>query len=262
MTTRLTLLGTGTSHGVPMIACDCAVCRSDDPRDRRSRTSAVFSFAGDEGTLRHVLIDTAPELRLQCLACDIRRIDALLYTHHHADHIVGLDDVRRFNHLIGGPMPVYASAFTMERVRRAFEYAFYDDPTYPSAKPQLEPRIIRDPFRLFGRTIVPLEYMHGPLRVLGFRVGAIAYVPDCSAIPPATRERMAGLDVLVLDALRRTPHPTHFTLDQAVAEARRIGARRTIFTHMAHELGHAATNADLPPGMELGYDGMVLESET
>jgi phosphoribosyl 1,2-cyclic phosphate phosphodiesterase len=253
---RLTILGSGTSHGIPMIACDCPVCTSPDPRDRRTRTSALVSFDG-----RHVLIDTAPELRLQCLAAGVTRVDALLFTHAHADHVVGLDDVRRFNHLARPVLPAYASAATLDTLRRMFDYAFQDDPDYPSAKPRLEARVVTGPFDLFGRRVTPLPYPHGPTEVLGYRIGNIAYCPDCSGIPDEIRPQLASLDVLVLDALRRRPHPTHFNLEQALAEARRIGARRTYFTHIAHELGHAAASTELPPGVELAWDGLICESD-
>lgn len=256
MSLSITILGSGTSHGVPMIACDCPVCTSDDPRDRRTRCSAVISFDG-----RHVLIDTSPELRLQAIACGVRRIDAVLYTHHHADHVVGLDDLRRFNWLAGGALPVYGGDATLTRVEQMFPYAFLEDPEYPSAKPLLSPRRIGEPFELFGRVVTPIPYMHGPLPVFGFRIGGIAYCPDCSLMPDDARRLLRDLDVLVLDALRRRPHPTHFNLEQAVEEARRIGAQRTCFTHIAHELKHAETNAILPRGMELAYDGLVVEVE-
>lgn len=238
-----------------MIGCDCAVCTSKDPRDRRTRTSAVFELPGG-----NVLIDTGPELRLQCVAHGIRRVDAILYTHHHADHVVGLDDVRRFNWLNRAAMPVYGNARTLENLRRMFPYAFVDDPDYPSAKPELRPRVADGPFDVCGARIVPLPYLHGALPVLGFRVGTIAYCPDCSFIPDETRPLLAGLDVLILDALRRRPHPTHFNLEQAVAEAHRLGAKRTYFTHIAHELRHAETEAELPAGMYLAYDGLVCEA--
>lgn len=252
MSIRLTILGSGTSHGIPMIGCDCAVCTSADPRDRRTRASALLSFNG-----RQVLIDTSPELRLQCVANGVRHIDAILLTHHHADHVVGLDDVRRFNWLQRASLDLYANAATLARVQRMFTYAFDHDPHYPSAKPALNPVEIGDTFELFGERIIPLPYLHGTLPVLGFRVGDIAYCPDCNHIPDETRARLAGLEVLVLDALRRRPHPTHFNLEQALEEARRIGAKRTYFTHIAHELGHAQTNAELPAGMELAYDGLL-----
>jgi len=256
MAIRLTILGSGTSHGVPMIGCECAVCASDDPRDRRTRTSALFSYDG-----HNILIDTGPELRLQCLAHDIRRVDAILCTHFHADHVAGLDDVRRFNWLQGGPLTVYGDAGTLARLRQMFSYAFDQDPGYPSAKPELETALLDGPLELFGRTVVPIPLRHGPLGVYGFRVGQIAYCVDCNLVPEESRELLSGLDVLILDGLRRRPHPTHFNLEQAVAEARRIGAKRTYFTHIAHELGHAATNGELPPRMELAYDGLVCEAD-
>ena len=252
---QLTLLGSGTSHGIPMIACDCPVCTSSDPRDRRTRTSAVFHF--DEQAL---LIDTAPELRLQCVACDLRRVDAVAFTHAHADHIVGLDDVRRFNDAMPGPLRVYGSAATLQRIRTMFRYAFVEDPEYPSAKPRLDARCVTGRWTMGSHEVIPIPYWHGPTEVLGYRVGSIAYCPDCNAIPDSSRELLQDLDVLVLDALRRRPHPTHFNLEQAIAEAGRIGAQRTVFTHIAHELGHAATQAELPPGMEMGYDGMVCRA--
>ncbi len=248
----LTILGSGTSHGIPMIGCHCPVCTSSDPRDRRTRCSALFRYAG-----RCVLVDASPELRLQCLACGVEHVDAVLFTHAHADHVAGLDDLRIFSQRSGRALPVYGTRETLERLRSAYAYAFEHDPDYPSAKPQLEPRVIEGPFELFGTTVVPVPYRHGSLRVLGYRIGRIAYCPDCSAIPDDARKRLTGLDVLVLDALRRRPHPTHFNLEQAVAEARRISARRTWFTHIAHELGHRQTNAELPPGMELAYDGLI-----
>jgi len=251
---RLTILGSGTSHGVPMIGCVCPVCTSDDARDRRTRPSAVFSFDGF-----HVLVDTAPELRLQCVACGIQRVHAVLFTHHHADHVTGLDDVRVFNYQLRGPLPVYGGAATLARLREMFRYAFEDDPQYPSARPELRTIEIGGPFALFGREIVPIPYLHGRMPVLGFRIGRIAYCPDCSFIPDGSRSLLRNLDVLILDALRRRPHPTHFNLEQAVEEARRIGAARTYFTHIAHELKHAETNAELPAGMELAYDGLALE---
>lgn len=256
MNINLIILGSGTSHGIPMIGCDCPVCTSHDPRDKRTRCSAALVY--DDRT---VLIDASPELRLQCLACGIRHVDAVLFTHAHADHVAGIDDLRIFSQRSGRALPVFASPETLERLRIAYAYAFRDDPDYPSAKPQLEPHVVDGPFELFGRTIVPVAYDHGPTRVLGYRAGPIAYCPDCSRIPEASRRLLSNLDVLVLDALRRRPHPTHFNLEQAVAEARRIGARRTYFTHIAHELGHEATNAELPAAMELAYDGLVIEPD-
>lgn len=255
MRVRLTILGSGTSHGIPMIGCDCPVCRSPDPRNRRTRPSALLSYND-----HHVLIDTSPELRLQCLSSGVTRVDAILFTHFHADHVAGLDDVRRFNWLARRPLDVYADERTLARLRQMFPYAFDLDASYPSARPELRPVCIQGPFELFGATVTPIPYLHGPLPVLGFRVGPVAYCPDCSRMPDESRTLLGDLDVLVLDALRRRPHPTHFNLEQAVEEARRIGAARTYFTHIAHELEHAATNAELPRGMELAYDGLVIES--
>ena len=253
---RLTILGSGTSHGIPMIGCECPVCTSPDPRDRRTRTSALFSANGV-----NLLVDTGPELRLQCLANNVRRVDAILMTHHHADHIVGLDDVRRFNWLQKQRITVFGNRETIGHVRSMFRYAFEDDPDYPSAKPQLDTQVLTGPATIEGCPVIPIPYFHGPLPVLGFRVGNIAYCPDCNLIPDASRALFDGVEILVLDALRQTPHPTHFNIEQAIAEARRIGARRTYFTHIAHELPHEATNAELPQGMELAYDGLVLECD-
>jgi phosphoribosyl 1,2-cyclic phosphate phosphodiesterase len=256
MSVRLTVLGSGTSHGIPMIGCNCTVCTSADPRDRRTRTSVVFSYEG-----HNLLVDTSPELRLQCVACGIRRIDAVLFTHFHADHIAGLDDVRRFNWIQGGPITLYGDAATLTRVRQMFAYAFVSDPDYPSAKPELNTVVLNGPLELGGHQVIPVPLRHGSLAVLGFRVGNIAYCTDCNMIPDESRQLLRDLDILVLDGVRRRPHSTHFNIEQAVQEARQIGARRTYFTHIAHELKHAETNAQLPAGMELAYDGLVCESE-
>ena len=251
---RVVILGSGTSHGIPMIGCDCAVCTSSDPRDRRTRPSIAVDY-GD----RTVLVDTAPELRLQGVANDIQRVDAVLFTHHHADHVTGLDDLRRFNWLMQAPLPCYGLPDTLEVIRRMFLYAFEDDPGYPSHKPDLRLLPIEgDALDLFGRTIIPVPLMHGPLRILGYRFGSIAYCTDCNVIPEESLELLRDLDVLILDALRRRPHPTHFNLEQAIEVARMIGARRTLFTHIAHELKHESVNAELPPGMEMAYDGQII----
>ncbi len=250
----ITVLGSGTSHGVPMIACDCAVCTSSDPRDRRTRPSILIQY--DSTTL---LVDTSPELRLQCLANNVRRVDAVLYTHHHIDHLAGLDDLRRFNWLQKGPIPCYGQAATLERLRTMFAYVFEHDPEYPSAKPQLELRTIDGAISIGGRTITPIPLLHGKLPVMGFRAGDFAYCTDVSEIPAESWPLLKELDVLILDALRKRPHPTHFNLDQAVDHARRIGARRTYFTHMAHELPHEETNRELPEGMALSHDGLVIQ---
>ncbi len=251
---RITLLGTGTSHGIPMIGCDCAVCASTDPHDKRTRTSVLVQTADAA-----ILIDTPPELRMQCLANDVRRVDGILYTHQHADHITGLDDLRRFNALQRTALTCYANAQTAHVLQRMFPYAFTNDPAYPSAKPELHLKEIDGPFEINGVTITPIPLLHGHLPILGFRIGRFAYCTDCSTIPEESFALLAGLDVLVLDALRIRPHPTHFNLEQAIEAARRIGARQTFFTHIAHELSHAQTNAGLPDNMALGFDGQVID---
>lgn len=251
----ITVLGSGTSHGVPMIACDCAVCTSSDPRDRRMRPSILIQYDATS-----LLVDTSPELRLQCLANDVRRVDAVLYTHHHIDHLAGLDDLRRFNWLQKGPIPCYGQAATLDRLRTMFAYVFEDEPSYPSAKPQLELRSIDGPLSIGGRTITPILLLHGKMPVLGFRVGDFAYCTDVSEIPSESWSLLTGLDVLILDALRIRPHPTHFNLEQAVDHARRIGARQTYFTHIAHELPHEETNRGLPENMALSHDGLIIRT--
>ena len=249
---QVVILGTGTSHGVPMIGCCCPVCTSDDPRDKRTRPSIFVRM----GALR-ILVDTAPELRLQCLTQGIATVDAVLFTHHHADHVLGLDDLRRFNWLMKKAMPCYGTTRTLEAIRRMFAYAFEPAADSPHSRPQLELCTIdRDPFTVGDETIVPIPLMHGPMPVLGFRFGRFAYCTDCSHIPDESLDLLQGLEVLVLDALRPAPHPTHLSVEQAVDMARRIGAGRTYFTHMAHQLKHIDTNRDLPAGMELGYDGL------
>ena len=251
---RITILGSGTSHGIPMIGCDCAVCTSKNPKDRRTRTSALIQTAG-----KSLLIDTGPELRLQCLACDVRRVDAVLYTHGHADHVAGLDDLRRFNALQNSSLTCYADEHTAQILRRMFPYAFIQILDYPSSKPHLDIELVRGPFEVQGVAVQPIPLLHGELPILGYRIGSFAYCTDCSNIPDASLELLKDLQVLVLDGLRHRPHPTHMNLQQAIAMAQRVGARRTYFTHIAHELLHDEVSASLPEGMALSYDGMIIE---
>lgn len=247
-------LGTGTSHGVPMIGCDCAVCRSPDLHDFRDRCSLYLS-SGDQ----RILIDTSPELRHQCLKWNVRRVDAVLYTHHHADHVMGLDDLRRFNWLSHGVLPVYGQAATLDRLRIMFPYAFVGAGPSASSRPELVPHAIGEgPFRVGSLWITPIPLNHGTMPVLGFRIGRFAYCTDCNAISESSQALLGDLDVLVLDALRLRPHPTHFNLAQAIEMAHRIGAKTTYFTHIAHDIGHAAIEPTLPPGMHLAYDGLRL----
>jgi phosphoribosyl 1,2-cyclic phosphate phosphodiesterase len=253
-TVELLFLGTGTSTGVPMIGCHCPVCSSADPCDTRTRTSVVIS-RGDA----RVLVDTTPELRVQCLARKVDRVDAVVYTHAHPDHIMGLDDVRRFNAIKQGPLDMWADERTHATLDRCFGYAFKPPrPDVALFRPNLVRRQIEPgaPFTIGPMTWTPVPLMHGELPVLGFRVGRLAYCTDVSAIPASSMRLLRGLDVLVLDALQHKKHPTHFTLEEAVAVAQKLKPKRTYFTHIAHGLPHAATNAALPAGMQLAYDGL------
>lgn len=252
---RVTFLGTGTSHGVPMIGCACDVCQSTDSRDRRSRPSILITL--DSGA--QVLVDTSTDLRAQALAHGVTRIDAIVFTHSHADHIFGFDEIRRFNVLAGRPLPVHADARTLDDLRRTFPYAFTPPDQMGGGVPQVEPHEVSGPFVLGGQAFVPVPILHGRRPILGYRVGGFAYLTDCSAIPEPSEGLLEGLDVLVLSALRHRPHPTHFTLGQAVDAAARIGARQTWFTHMCHDLGHEATTRDLPDRMSLAWDGLTIE---
>lgn len=251
---RIVFLGTGTSHGVPVIGCDCGVCQSADPRDVRLRPSIFMETAA-----ARVLVDCGPDLRAQVLRHRIRRVDAILFTHGHADHILGLDEVRRFNALMKGPMPCYGDRRTLDDIRQTFHYVF--DPATPKGGglPALDLHEIDGPIRVGDLEAVPVPLWHGGRPILGFRAGAFAYLTDCNRIDDEAWPLLDGLDAVVIDALREQPHPTHFSLGQAIDAATRIGARRTLFTHMCHHLGHEATNAKLPAGMSLAYDGLTLD---
>ena len=255
---ELLFLGTGTSAGVPMIGCKCKVCTSADPRDSRTRPSVVISY-----NQQRFLIDTTPELRIQCVANDVNWIDAVIYTHAHADHIMGLDDVRRFNAIRNGPLDVWADQMTHDAITQAFGYAFRTpDPSANVFRPHLVRKYINGPFDLAGQTWTPIPLLHGGMPVLGFRVGSLAYCTDVSQIPAASYELMQNLDVLVLDALTWHKHPTHFSIQEALIEVERIKPKRTLFTHIAHGVLHADTAARLPDGVELAYDGLIVEIES
>ncbi|MBM3955001.1 MAG: MBL fold metallo-hydrolase [Planctomycetes bacterium] len=247
-------LGTGTSVGVPVVGCGCPTCTSPDPRDRRFRTSVALGLPA--GTL---LIDTTPDLRQQLLNAGLTAIDAILYTHDHVDHVYGLDDVRPICFHSGRSVPVYCEPRVEARIRLAFDYAFAAIPAPGGGVPKLAlESISTEPFTVLGARAVPLRLRHGPFDVLGFRFGDVAYCTDTNEIPAATRPLLAGLDVLVLDCLRPTRHPTHFSLAEAIDTARSIGARRTLLVHLSHELGHAEVSARLPPGIELAHDGLAV----
>lgn len=253
---ELILLGTGTSVGVPAIGCGCDVCQSTDPRDNRTRTSALLGLPGG-----NLLIDTSPDLRFQLLREKVGLVHAVVYTHEHADHVMGLDDLRLFPFYIGHPVPLYCEASVERRIRTAFDYAFSEqEPTHAGAVPQLTfHRIGDEPFSVLGARVTPLRLLHGPkFTTLGFRVGNVAYCTDTSFIPDESMRLLEGLDVLVLDALRPRPHITHLSLEQAVEISRQLRPKRTVFIHISHDLGYAATNAKLPLGMELSYDGMRI----
>jgi phosphoribosyl 1,2-cyclic phosphate phosphodiesterase len=238
-----------------MIGCDCAVCTSDDPRDARCRPSIYLEMTDG---LR-VLVDTTPDLRTQALRHKVHHVDAILYTHAHADHVMGLDEVRRYNVLSRSPMPVYADAPTLDALRRTFGYVFESGAPKGGGVPDLRLWTIGGRFSIGHQEVVPVPLKHGPWTILGFRFGRFAYLTDCNGIPEGSLALLHDLDAIVLDALRRRPHPTHFTLDEAVTVARRIDARQTYFTHIAHDLGHADTCASLPAGMALAHDGLVLD---
>jgi phosphoribosyl 1,2-cyclic phosphate phosphodiesterase len=253
---RITFLGTGTSSGVPSIGCACDVCTSADPRDKRLRPSIFVEVPGRAS----ILVDTSPDLRQQALTYRIGRIDAILFTHSHADHILGLDEIRRFNFMQSGAIPCYATPDVWANIRRTFHYIFDGKPRRGGGIPSIETHDIAGPFAVGGVQVVPVALLHGNDPILGFRFGGFAYLTDCSAIPDESWPLLENVDTLVIDALREKKHSTHFNVDEALEAIERIGPRRAYLTHMAHDLGHAATNARLPAGVELAYDGLVLDA--
>jgi phosphoribosyl 1,2-cyclic phosphate phosphodiesterase len=253
---QMIVLGTGTSVGVPMIGCGCDVCRSTNPHNHRTRCSVILGLP--EGNL---LIDTSPDLRQQLLREQIGIVHAVLYTHEHADHIFGLDDLRLMQFHLGGPVPLYCEPAVEARIRKSYDYAFQSaGDLHPGAVPQLTfRRIALEPFDVLGASVTPIRLKHGKrFEVLGFRVGNVAYCTDANEIPSESMKRLGGLDVLILDALRPTGHATHFSLEEAIVVAQELSPRQTYFTHMSHDLEQDATNAKLPPGMALAYDGLRI----
>lgn len=255
MKATLTVLGSGTSMGVPTIGCTCAVCHSTDPHDRRTRPSILLEYGG-----KVVLIDTTPDFREQAIRERITRIDAVLYTHTHADHILGIDDLRPLSFHHDGKIPLYARPEAAEFLRNMFRYIFDADYKFGGLA-RLELKPIAGVFELFGGAFEPIPIIHGETEIYGYRFGSAAYLTDFSEIPESSMPHLQNLDVLFLDGLRHKPHPTHSTVENSIRIADRLQAKRVFFTHICHDLPHAATNAALPPHVKLSYDGMKLEFE-
>ncbi|MGB3618732.1 MAG: MBL fold metallo-hydrolase [Catalinimonas sp.] len=251
---KITFLGTGTSQGVPVIGCDCAVCRSLDFRDQRMRTSVHVAVGG-----KSLVIDTGPDFRRQMLNARVPTLDAVLFTHQHRDHTAGLDDVRPYNFRQGGELPIYGRREVLDQLRREYAYVFADE-RYPGA-PRLEPREISNAlFEAEGVPVLPVDVVHYRLPVFGFRIGNFSYVTDAGAIAETEKEKLLGSEVLVLNALRHEPHPSHFTLSQALTLVEELRPERAYFTHISHLLGeHRQVEKTLPEGVQLAYDGLVVE---
>lgn len=257
MTVTLLVLGSGTSQGVPAIGCRCETCRSSDPRDSRLRPSVLLSVDGV-----NILIDTSSDFRQQMLRHAVTRIDAVLYTHHHFDHIGGFDDLRQFNFLQREAMKLYGLDETLEQIRVTFRYAFGGARQSGGGLPSAHMQSVRggELFTAAGLPVTPVPVNHGVLPILGYRIGDVAYLTDLNEIPPDSYPLLENLDVLVLDALRHHAHPTHYSLEEAIETARRIGAQRTFFTHIAHNIHHERDSVLLPDEMEFSYDGMIVTS--
>ncbi|MFZ4079724.1 MAG: MBL fold metallo-hydrolase [Pirellula sp.] len=250
------LLGTGTSVGVPCIGCDCAVCTGGHPRNQRTRSSAILGLP--QGNL---LIDTPPDLRNQLLREKISLVHAVLYTHEHADHLHGLDDVRLFPFMLGHPIPIYASEIVENRIRKVLDYAFEPrEQTHPGAIPSMQiRRVDDDPIKILGATFTPIPLIHGPYcRVYGYRIGNVAYCTDTNQIEPSSMALLEGLDVLVLDALRTATHPTHFSVGQALDVIERLEPKKAYLTHLSHELDYTTFHRELPEHVALAYDGLRI----
>jgi phosphoribosyl 1,2-cyclic phosphate phosphodiesterase len=254
MSLKITVLGSGTSSGVPTIGCSCEVCHSTDPRDTRLRPSILINYLN-----HNIIIDTTPDFRAQVLRAGTERLDAIVYTHAHADHILGLDDVRPFNYHQGTRIPIYVSRTAFATIERIFQYVF-DNKERSTNVPRLDVNLIDEtPFDVLGLRFEPIPLKHGKDSIFGFRFGDVAYLTDHNEIPPASLDRLHGLEVLFLDALRHRPHPTHSTVQSSIETATLLQPKRTYFTHMCHDVGHAATEATLPPGIFLAYDGLEIQ---
>ncbi|MFQ5330271.1 MAG: MBL fold metallo-hydrolase [Thermodesulfobacteriota bacterium] len=251
---KVRILGCGTSTGVPVIGCRCDICRSPDPRNKRTRSSILINTKG-----KNILIDTSTDLRYQALANDIRRIDAVLFTHPHADHVHGIDELRTFNMIQGEEsIPCYGNTATIERIQTIFGYIFAENHG-GGWRPNLTLSIIDAPLQIGDIKITPIEIAHGNATILGFRIDNIAYLTDCSGIPEPSLVKLAGIDFLIVGALRHKPHPSHFTVQEALDAAKMIAPGRTILTHLSHGLDYVKDSASLPANVELGYDGMEVE---
>ena len=253
---KISVLGSGTSVGVPTIGCHCAVCTSTDPRDNRLRPSVLLTF-----NERNVLIDTTPDFRTQALRANIQKLHAVIFTHSHADHVMGFDDIRPYNFRQSGEIPIYAAPNTLADIRRCFPYVFDGAPRETNI-PHIEPHEIDgSPFELFGLQFQPIPVLHGKHMIYGFRFGNAAYLTDHSEIPDSSMDLLQGLDVIFLDALRYKPHPTHSTVDRSIQTVQKLGVRRAFFTHICHDLGHERAESLLPPHIRLAYDGLEVVVE-
>lgn len=254
---KLKLLGTGTSTGVPTISCDCPTCTSIDPKDKRLRCSVLITH-----NERNIIIDTGPDFRQQMISNKIRNIDAVIYTHHHFDHIGGFDDIRGINFISHKPLPIYLNKMTYDNLSRIFAYAFQDKDDKKNGIPLVTVNFIESGnFKINELKIEILPLLHGGLEVLGFRIGNIAYCTDTNCIPDSTVELMRGLDILILDGLREKPHRTHFNIEAAIIQANKIGAKMTYLTHIAHQLKHSDWDSKLPENIKLAYDGLTFEGK-
>ena len=250
---RVTILGSGTSTGVPLIGCDCDVCTSTDRRNRRSRSSILISLEAG-----NILIDTSTDLRYQALKNGLKRVDAVLFTHAHADHVHGIDELRSFNFIQKRAIPCFGNAITLDRIKTMFSYIFKDH-NLGGGIPSLTMNEVGEAFSLLDEEVIPIEIIHGELPILGYRIANIAYVTDCSEIPAASMEKLKGLDLLILGALRYTPHNTHFTVDEAMDVVNALKPKRSLFTHLGHDLDYERAVAELPETVGLAYDGMTIE---
>ncbi len=252
---RILFLGTGTSTGVPTLCCTCAVCKSDDPRNNRLRSSILV-----ENQDYHLLIDTSTDLRQQCLRNQITHIDGVLYSHHHADHVHGIDELRCFNFFNKTVTPCYGNEMTLAAIKKNFSYIFNSTKPQGGGIPQIElVPVTSEPFTLGKINVTPIDILHGNLTILGYRLNDAAYITDCSGIPPASRQKLLGLDLLILNALGFEPHPTHFCLEQALEAIRDLQPKRAILTHINHKFDHEKVGAELPENVELAYDGMTVD---